>query len=53
MPPAGLEPATPATKRPRTYALDRSATGIGTAGEWYHSIKILSIMIWSKFSKRS
>jgi hypothetical protein len=29
MPSAGLEPATPATKRPHTYALDRAATGIG------------------------
>jgi hypothetical protein len=28
MPRAGLEPATPATKRPQTYALDRAATGI-------------------------
>jgi hypothetical protein len=28
MPPAGFEPAIPATKRP-TYALDRAATGIG------------------------
>jgi hypothetical protein len=29
MPSAGFEPATPATKRPQTYALDRAATGIG------------------------
>ena len=29
MPPAGFEPATPAGERPQTYALDRSATGIG------------------------
>jgi hypothetical protein len=28
MPSAGFEPATPATKRPQTYALDRAATGI-------------------------
>jgi hypothetical protein len=28
MPRAGFEPATPATKRPLTYALDRAATGI-------------------------
>jgi hypothetical protein len=26
---AGFETATPATKRPQTYALDRTATGIG------------------------
>jgi hypothetical protein len=31
MPRAGFEPATPATKRPQTYALDRAATGIGVA----------------------
>jgi hypothetical protein len=29
MPRVGFEPATPATKRPQTYALERSATGIG------------------------
>jgi hypothetical protein len=29
MPWAGLEPATPATKRPQTYALDRAGTAIG------------------------
>jgi hypothetical protein len=29
MPLAGFEPATPATKRPQTYALDRATTGIG------------------------
>jgi hypothetical protein len=27
MPSLGFEPATPATKRPQTYALDRSAMG--------------------------
>jgi hypothetical protein len=26
---AGFEPATPASKRPQTYTLDRAATGIG------------------------
>jgi hypothetical protein len=26
---AGYEPASPATKRPQTYALDRAATGLG------------------------
>ena len=31
MPPAGFEPATPASDRPQTVALDRSATGIGLA----------------------
>jgi hypothetical protein len=29
MPRVEFEPATPATKRPQTYALDRVATGIG------------------------
>jgi hypothetical protein len=29
MPSAGFEPAIPATKRQKTYALDRAATGIG------------------------
>jgi hypothetical protein len=29
MPRAGLEPATPGTKRSQTYALDRAVTGIG------------------------
>jgi hypothetical protein len=28
MPRAGFEPATPATKLPQTYALDRAATGV-------------------------
>jgi hypothetical protein len=32
MPRAGFEPATPATKRPQTYALDHAATGIGSFG---------------------
>ena len=30
MPPAGSEPATPASERPQTLALDRSMTGIGS-----------------------
>ena len=29
MPPAGLEPATPASEQSQTHALDCSATGIG------------------------
>jgi hypothetical protein len=29
MPSAGFEPATPATKQPQTYALDRAATEVG------------------------
>jgi hypothetical protein len=31
MPRAGFETATPATKRPQTYALDREATEIGNS----------------------
>jgi hypothetical protein len=34
MPSAGFEPATPATKRLQTYALDHAATGIGYY--WYY-----------------
>jgi hypothetical protein len=34
MPLAGYEPATPATKRPQTYALQWAATGIGTQVEY-------------------
>ena len=30
MPSSGFEPAFPAIERPQTYALDRTATGIGT-----------------------
>jgi hypothetical protein len=29
MPSAGFEPATPSTKRPQTYALERAATEVG------------------------
>jgi hypothetical protein len=29
MPWAGFEPATPETKRPQTYALERAATEVG------------------------
>jgi hypothetical protein len=29
MPPAGFEPAIPASERPQTHALDVAATGIG------------------------
>jgi hypothetical protein len=29
MPSAGFEPATPVTKRPQTYVLDRAATEVG------------------------
>jgi len=29
MPPAGFEPAMPASERPQTHTLDNAATGIG------------------------
>jgi hypothetical protein len=32
MPPAGFEPAIPASEPPQTHALDRAATGIGVTG---------------------
>jgi hypothetical protein len=31
MPPAGFEPAIPASKRPQTHTLDRATTGIGAS----------------------
>ena len=31
MPPVGFEPTVPASKRQQTYALDRAATGTGSA----------------------
>ena len=31
MPPVGFEPTTATGERPQNYALDRAATGIGTA----------------------
>ena len=30
MPPAGFEPAIPKNERPQNYALDNTATGIGS-----------------------
>ena len=32
MPPVGFEPTIPAGERPKTYALDRAATGTGACG---------------------
>jgi hypothetical protein len=44
MPRAGFELATPATKRPQTYALDRAAAGIGTVplNSYVHCTRVLS-----------
>jgi hypothetical protein len=36
MPPAGFKPAIPASVRPQTLALDRSATGIGILIQYIH-----------------
>jgi hypothetical protein len=36
MPRVGFEHATPAAKRPQTYALDRAATRIGLLGHIYN-----------------
>jgi hypothetical protein len=41
MPRAEFEPATPATKRPQIYTLDRAATGIGL-------ITLLLYVNWSE-----
>jgi hypothetical protein len=41
MPRAGFEPATPATKRPQTYGLDRPATGIGSESHQEFKIKYI------------
>jgi hypothetical protein len=36
MSPTGFEPETPASDRPQTFALGRSATGIGSLSELWH-----------------
>jgi hypothetical protein len=43
MPRARFETATPATKRPQTYALDRAATEIG-GSELMGSIKVRELL---------
>jgi hypothetical protein len=40
---AGFETAILGTKRPQTYALDRSAIGIGTMGIGSYKLRICSI----------
>jgi hypothetical protein len=45
MPSVGFEPATPATKRPQTYALDRAATEVGI----YYLIKQIYVMYRNAF----
>lgn len=39
MPSAGSEPAVPEIERLQTYALDRTATGVGAAAEYYDTGK--------------
>jgi len=34
VPPAGFEPAIPASERPQTHTLDRAATGIGVSKDY-------------------
>jgi hypothetical protein len=46
MPSAGLEPATSPTKRLKTNALDRIATGIGAAWIYGNQIKEISQVFW-------
>jgi hypothetical protein len=38
MPPVELEPTSPASARPQTYALDGAATGIGTITLYFAKI---------------
>jgi len=38
MHPMEFEPTIPAGERPQTYALDRTATGIGKASQYYSMI---------------
>jgi hypothetical protein len=45
MPPARLEPAIPATKRPQTYALDRAATGIGIILDYAYYLSIRFVYV--------
>jgi hypothetical protein len=40
---AGFKPAIPATKRPQTYALDRTATGIGSS--YISNVKNKSVLL--------
>jgi hypothetical protein len=45
MPPAGFEPAIPASERPRTYALQRAATGISLSRIYQKKTLPLMMMI--------
>jgi hypothetical protein len=43
MPPVGFEPTISAAERPKTHALDRAATGIGTSNTDRKNIKLAKI----------
>ena len=47
MAPAGFEPATPASERPRTHAIDRAATGIGSQLTYEHYYMLFYIWLSS------
>ena len=44
MPPVGFEPTISAGERPKTYALDRAATGTGT-GNTVHTNEISDVCV--------
>jgi hypothetical protein len=52
MPPAGFEPAIPASERPQTHALDSAATGIGDKDVNSHNIVYISRAKFSPKSRR-
>jgi hypothetical protein len=43
MPSEGFEPTIPASERPQTYALDRTATGIGLYIMWPNDKQIIIV----------
>jgi hypothetical protein len=43
MPSARFEPAIPAIERPQTYALDHTATGMGTLEVYLHTFLISAL----------
>jgi hypothetical protein len=57
MPSVGFEPATPASKRPQTHALDRTATGIGPAifsdQKFSAHIIMSEAQVWRNYKKQT
>ena len=47
MPPAGFEPAIPASERPQTYAFDRAV--LGSTSDYLHWLGILTVVPTSEF----